>query len=635
MPQITPMTVRQLVLAATESRRAEAEAEGLPLVTVPRFQRPIVWKKQQRDKLIESIRTDFPIGSLLLHANAGDTTVLLVDGLQRVSTLLNFDEDPLLYMDADSLVLPLREELARSLDGPADFAGLDAMDQAIGRWFAEMKTPQREDFDANSLLDYLQQAGITGINGRWPTDALNAARLICRAAREWAQPIYDYEVPVVVFAGPDEDLEEVFERLNSQGTMLSKYDRLAARWNSAPTRVAGPQIRQAIEAKYDAIEAAGLEVKELEPNPVTGEVDYNLYEYLLGLSTVLASDFPHLFPRTEHAEDGFLIATLSHGLRLSQAEMFTLPAVFARDETDIIDPANFEAALRGAATFVSEALSFLRVKLVRRGDILPADIAHKKLQMASLVADVMLTLYSPDEEWAPREGWGNEELRQLKRRLLSHYLVDLIRDEAWSGAGDSEAFRRLWNMGNDNQKDRRNYLEIELSAEEVAEALESWQARGLRSKIRRRPPSSALDRVMLRFIYQREITAAEQVGDDSFDVDHVIPVARLVAAVEAAGGEGWPIGAIGNLMLFPSGKNRGRRDRTLPEWVGAAETELDANGRRAEAERWLLDATAFDLTGIAQHEGKDRLTEGDFSALLAHRWRTIRGKIMAGLNLAD
>src|SRR5579883_2403367 len=69
-------------------------------IVIPTFQRSFIWNKKQRADLIESIRSGYPIGCLLLyHAGfEGNVQKLrLVDGLQRSVTLLKYTTDVFSY----------------------------------------------------------------------------------------------------------------------------------------------------------------------------------------------------------------------------------------------------------------------------------------------------------------------------------------------------------------------------------------------------------------------------------------------------------------------------------------------------------------------------------------------------------
>ena len=65
-------------------------------VTVPKYQRSLVWPEKMRKSFVSSIKSGYPFGSLLLYKVGeaeGITQYNLIDGLQRTSTLLDYTKN--------------------------------------------------------------------------------------------------------------------------------------------------------------------------------------------------------------------------------------------------------------------------------------------------------------------------------------------------------------------------------------------------------------------------------------------------------------------------------------------------------------------------------------------------------------
>jgi hypothetical protein len=73
------ITVRELIRMAAENE----------LHTAPVYQRKFRWDEEKESRLIESLLLNFPIPSVFVAANP-DGTWEVVDGLQRISTLIHF-----------------------------------------------------------------------------------------------------------------------------------------------------------------------------------------------------------------------------------------------------------------------------------------------------------------------------------------------------------------------------------------------------------------------------------------------------------------------------------------------------------------------------------------------------------------
>ena len=60
---------------------------------VPRYQRGLVWKEQQRFDLVDTIKKGLPFGTLLLYKTSSGT-YQIIDGLQRSNAILEFVKNP-------------------------------------------------------------------------------------------------------------------------------------------------------------------------------------------------------------------------------------------------------------------------------------------------------------------------------------------------------------------------------------------------------------------------------------------------------------------------------------------------------------------------------------------------------------
>ena len=72
-------------------------------ITIPPYQRGIVWDDKKKDKLIDTIKKGFPFGSILLYEDQSTGTFQLIDGLQRSSTVFEFVNNPAKYFDIDDI----------------------------------------------------------------------------------------------------------------------------------------------------------------------------------------------------------------------------------------------------------------------------------------------------------------------------------------------------------------------------------------------------------------------------------------------------------------------------------------------------------------------------------------------------
>ncbi|WP_437629809.1 DUF262 domain-containing protein [Sorangium sp. So ce854] len=215
-------------------------AEGALLI--PKFQRPFVWKDDQRLDLLDSIKRGMPIGSLLVwrtskhrletYRHLGpfvlpepsehhEVYTYLLDGHQRLSTLYG----------------ALREEGKRKEDEEEE----NVVDDGSPRWpiFYDLKEeefrlpsrvtkppvtwlPMSRLFNPVALYEYQKKLIKAGYSK------------LARKAESLANTFKDYQVPSVPIVTEDlKQVTESFQRVNSQGTKMNEVHMInALMWTS-------------------------------------------------------------------------------------------------------------------------------------------------------------------------------------------------------------------------------------------------------------------------------------------------------------------------------------------------------------------------------------------------------------------
>lgn len=112
------VTVRELVRMVSENELDRA----------PEYQRRFRWDEEQESKLIESILLGLPVPTIFVATNKNGTWEV-IDGLQRVSTLVHYVADPPNSVGSIGKTEALR------------LAGLDKLPAFNGRTFAELPGP--------------------------------------------------------------------------------------------------------------------------------------------------------------------------------------------------------------------------------------------------------------------------------------------------------------------------------------------------------------------------------------------------------------------------------------------------------------------------------------------------------------
>ncbi|MDE8032840.1 DUF262 domain-containing protein [Erysipelothrix rhusiopathiae] len=116
------------------------------LILQPSYQRSFVWDQKIMSRFIESLLLGIPIPTIFLSEN-GDSTLDVIDGQQRLTTLFAFMKPSLSASEVDSLNPKLSKDITglklRGLETLADFnkSTINDLDQAIRRKFNNVSLP--------------------------------------------------------------------------------------------------------------------------------------------------------------------------------------------------------------------------------------------------------------------------------------------------------------------------------------------------------------------------------------------------------------------------------------------------------------------------------------------------------------
>lgn len=216
------------------------EQIDLGKMALPEFQRGYVWNREQVRGLMESLYRRYPVGGLLIwetnvdHAKTrGDASPptggwvdLLLDGQQRITSLYGIIRGtPPKFFDGNAaaftnLYFNMAEETFEF------YAPLKMQDNPV--WVNVSKLMQTEDV-AEILEPIEDQLPATGLK-----------TMTCLSRLNRVQGIREVEFHIDRVSGPDKSIDivvEIFNRVNSGGTTLSKGDlalaKMCAAWPEA------------------------------------------------------------------------------------------------------------------------------------------------------------------------------------------------------------------------------------------------------------------------------------------------------------------------------------------------------------------------------------------------------------------
>ncbi len=540
-------SVEELINASSKPAR------GNNVVTIPDFQRRLVWSKKKQGELINSIRMGYPFGSIMLYGDAKKTQASednkkyysLIDGLQRTHALRTFIKNQNSFYAKDN-VPEETVNLVATVLGRANKSGKARVRQSIVKWVNGVASFDAKDGWGSTGLLAAVICDVLHFQPDSQAFTMEFAKLSMDSqfqqtlgafldmASSEARSVLNAKVPVMIYEGEPKHVPKVFSLLNSKGTPLNKYEILAAQWVNERRPIENHDIIDAIWMKNQAVEDQGfiLDVVEKAPDEATRKTrEYSLYDYLFGLGHILPGLFPRLFKDAKNDRpnaDSFNLVTSCFGLHLSQ--MGTLP-----DKLVDIDLSTLENCLLQSCRFVDNQLKpILAAKQLGRSK---APIYHTQLLIVAMIATAFQARFGV-RDLTENPQWKDDR-EKLKKTIPMFYLYEILQD-AWRGSGDTRLFNRVKNMFYLNQSPPTDIV--------WNQVLDYWydnvQINYEHDKRRSRHVfENRTEYLFLRYLFVRQLQQTE-----NFHIEHIMPISYLQQNM--ADDETWPINTIGNLALM-------------------------------------------------------------------------------------
>ena len=114
--------------------------------------------------------------------------------------------------------------------------------------------------------------------------------------------------------------------------------------------------------------------------------------------------------------------------------------------------------------------------------------------------------------------------------------------------------------------------------------------------------------------------------EKEFEIDHVLPIARLRPYIPVDGG--WPLSRVANLALLEQFDNRMKSTQTLKEYVD----DLASNGLHAEVDSIKsLAISPVEACALPTESSGDQYTLEQFRQFLRDRWVLVKAELKASL----
>ncbi|MBU8907677.1 DUF262 domain-containing protein [Desertibacillus haloalkaliphilus] len=582
-------------------------------ITVPKMQRNLVWSREQKHKFIDTLKRGYPFGSLLLYKKNNDDTFSLIDGLQRTSTIIQYSKEPTSFFNADDIddsFIDYFIQTVHELSGEHS----EKIRDIIEMWVKSLDGfDEGHNFSAYDLVRKISKDLELNITVDVFDELVDKYKEFTSKVKREAD-ISQIQIPVVVYYGEEHNLPEIFERINSKGTKLNKYQIFAATWERT-LPINNKEIIKKIEAKYELMLEEGFEIEGYYPEELYEKgKEFTIFEYLFGFGKFLSEEYPHLFGKSGKADTtesiGFNLVTTCCGLPLNK--MIELPKTI---ESYYVS--KLEKAILDTIEFVHNSLSALSFKANRKNKKDKGDkIYHTELQIVSIIGVVFHLKY--DKNLNVRNTWNTNKFT-LKKYIPLHYLYDILRD-IWRGSGDS----RLKDIVFDEDLQTRGRYLQPISKSKWENLLQEWFETQLNRTEIQRVKIYDQDMLFIKYIYNSILTNEENY--DEFEVDHLFAINRLKKVAQDL--NGIPISAVSNLAMIKKPINRAKGEKTLKEYFDYSVdkgkvTPTEANEEMNKLKKLIFcDISQVDIN--KDSEGNDNITKEWYIDKLRTRFKLMK-----------
>lgn len=593
-------------------------------IRIPKFQRGLVWGDTKKREFIKSLKAGLPIGVLLLSKDK-DGKWLVVDGLQRFTTMLEYSKDYFSYID------------------PSEITESDVVSVIISSPYAkeiyDLRPEQDQIVTREKIRKIIVESISTGQNKNLQQISKTAAQKLCKEVAEFddktildildavyiivekfskSAQIDDIEIPLIIFNGSDDELATVFQKLNQEGVKLSKYDVFAATWSNHTVNIKGdPDFIKQIIKKYESSQDdSGLEIYNFDPDEMLKTGNLTVFEYAFALGKELKEKCPVLFnTKKDNKKDdskvesiGFLI--LAELLGLSYNRMTEMASELVRYNKKL-DYCQLKNAIVDTAKSIQTVLGDYIIAPTKNK---PSLACHSELQLTSFIVVLFKLRYDISiEHGLTDKGGKSKETKEVKRFLHKHYLYDILRGY-WSGSGDT----KLEEIIADPTTCR--YVK-DVNRESFEQVISEWLTTANKKSVL--STTSIETKLFLNYLLRLYVSSSD-IAKKDYDIEHCVPK-KVLQDYFIKKNTPVPISPACNLVYIPKAENRGKGDLT---YYQKQKKDAGSYTLNTEALATLSYPRKKDLAFV---ESVETITTEKYFTFLSDREKYITKRMIDGL----
>lgn len=547
------------------------------VIAIPKYQRGVVWNKNQKETLIDSMNKGYPFGSILLYKNS-ESKYEIVDGLQRSTTIIEFVKNPAEFFNDYNIDVEILNELINRISAVNQKSVVEnELKNLIFFWIKN---------NHHSMMDIqrMQYSELTDLiieNYPYAETCKNEVNKLCRQLfskfQDICADIASIQIPALVYEGDSNLLPEIFERINSQGAKLTKQQIYAASWTKEVVYIRDSALYDIVVAnrdRYDNMLEDSMELVDYDSAEFIKERKLNVFELVFGFGKLITKKYPQLFGYDDDVTKvnsvGFNLINACLVQKSSNMNMLNRNIKkFVGLETIKIE--EFLKEILEAVKYVDRKLAIISKFKGNSRNLEKIAPTHSEMQIVSIIATVFIARhvsYKCDvngnvievditlEKGGPYNSLWHSMKDTFDDNLLKIYTIDVI-NQKWRGSGDN----KLSSIIMDNY-----YYNRSISWEEFKQVLDAYYMTINSERNEQKQVTNPRDaeRLLLNIIYSNIFSAADHLGDTYYDIEHLATKNLMKKKIaEYSDDFRLPISSIANLCYLPEYDNRLKKDNTI------------------------------------------------------------------------
>ncbi len=196
---------------------------------IPEYQRDYVWKEKNAPELLLSLYKGFPIGNIVLWENLNNSSLSLIDGLQRYLTILKLSEKPFNYINLELYKFWLTKNNLKLFD----YEVKEESEAEAFRHFKSSMHHKNKDYKPSYYDDAKKFIETTKAKPFANPKMKKRFESFIKDFNDWHKNEFkNINIPHYILDSMDSnEVSKVFELINITGTKLSRFEIASANWS--------------------------------------------------------------------------------------------------------------------------------------------------------------------------------------------------------------------------------------------------------------------------------------------------------------------------------------------------------------------------------------------------------------------